>query len=278
MNSIVEYFRSISSLHRGLILAGGIAFFWIIEGFVPLVKFQYKKWQHASINIFFTFTTIVVNFAMAFLLLVTAQFAVENNLGLLFLIPEIPLIFSTVIGLLLLDLIGAYLAHYVQHRIKWMWRFHLIHHTDVYIDTTSANRHHPGESVIRFVFTMLAVLIVGAPMWMVFLYQSLSVIFSQFNHANITLPKKVDRILSWFIISPDMHKVHHHYVLPYTDTNYGNIFSIWDRLFGTFSTLDRSKIIYGVDTHMKADEHSSLRNLLEIPFQPGRKPTKNNLS
>lgn len=278
MNSIVEYFTSISSLHRGLILAGGIAFFWIIEGFIPLVKFQYKKWQHASINIFFTFTTIVVNFAMAFLLLVTAQFAVENNLGLLFLIPEIPLIFSTVIGLLLLDLIGAYLAHYVQHRIKWMWRFHLIHHTDVYIDTTSANRHHPGESVIRFVFTMLAVLIVGAPMWMVFLYQSLSVIFSQFNHANITLPKKVDRILSWFIISPDMHKVHHHYVLPYTDTNYGNIFSIWDRLFGTFSTLDRSKIIYGVDTHMKADEHSSLRNLLEIPFQPGRKPTQNNLS
>lgn len=278
MNSIVEYFTSISSLHRGLILAGGIAFFWIIEGFIPLVKFQYKKWQHASINIFFTFTTIVVNFTMAFLLLVTAQFAVENNLGLLFLIPEIPLIFSTVIGLLLLDLIGAYLAHYVQHRIKWMWRFHLIHHTDVYIDTTSANRHHPGESVIRFVFTMLAVLIVGAPMWMVFLYQSLSVIFSQFNHANITLPKKVDRILSWFIISPDMHKVHHHYVLPYTDTNYGNIFSIWDRLFGTFSTLDRSKIIYGVDTHMKADEHSSLRNLLEIPFQPGRKPTQNNLS
>lgn len=278
MNSIVEYFTSISSLHRGLILAGGIAFFWIIEGFIPLVKFQYKKWQHASINIFFTFTTIVVNFAMAFLLLVTAQFAVENNLGLLFLIPEIPLIVSTVIGLLLLDLIGAYLAHYVQHRIKWMWRFHLIHHTDVYIDTTSANRHHPGESVIRFVFTMLAVLIVGAPMWMVFLYQSLSVIFSQFNHANITLPKKVDRILSWFIISPDMHKVHHHYVLPYTDTNYGNIFSIWDRLFGTFSTLDRSKIIYGVDTHMKADEHSSLRNLLEIPFQPGRKPTQNNLS
>ena len=187
------------------------------------------------------------------------------------------MILYTLIGLMLLDLIGAYFVHWVQHRVKWMWRFHLVHHTDTYVDTTSANRHHPGESVIRFVFTMLAVVIVGAPMWMVFLYQSLSVVFSQFNHANIPLPKKVDQILSWFIISPDMHKVHHHYMLPYTDTNYGNIFSFWDRLFGTFSTLDRSKIIYGVDTHMNVNEHSRIKNLLLIPFQKSRKPLQEKL-
>lgn len=275
MEIIVDYFSSISSIHRGLILAGGIAVFWLIEGFIPLVAFDYKKWQHASINIFFTITTIIVNFAMAFLLLMTAQWTIDYQIGVLNWLPSMPLYLKAFLGLMLLDLIGAYVAHYVQHRIKWMWRFHLIHHTDVYVDTTSANRHHPGESVIRFTFTILAVILVGAPMWLVFLYQSLSVIFSQFNHANITLPKKVDKALSWFIISPDMHKVHHHYMLPYTDTNYGNIFSIWDRIFGTFSTLDRSKIIYGVDTHMSVNEHSKLKNLLLIPFQKGRKPTNN---
>lgn len=275
MEIIVDYFSSISSIHRGLILAGGIAVFWLIEGFIPLVVFDYKKWQHASINIFFTITTIIVNFAMAFLLLMTAQWTIDYQIGVLNWLPSMPLYLKAFLGLMLLDLIGAYVAHYVQHRIKWMWRFHLIHHTDVYVDTTSANRHHPGESVIRFTFTILAVILVGAPMWLVFLYQSLSVIFSQFNHANITLPKKVDKALSWFIISPDMHKVHHHYMLPYTDTNYGNIFSIWDRIFGTFSTLDRSKIIYGVDTHMSVNEHSKLKNLLLIPFQKGRKPTNN---
>lgn len=277
MENIIDYFSNISSLHRGLILAGGIAIFWIIEGIAPLFTFDYKKWNHAGINIFFTFTTIVVNFAMAFLLLMTAQWTVDTNFGLLNWIPSIPMILYTLIGLMLLDLIGAYFVHWVQHRVKWMWRFHLVHHTDTYVDTTSANRHHPGESVIRFVFTMLAVVIVGAPMWMVFLYQSLSVVFSQFNHANIPLPKKVDQILSWFIISPDMHKVHHHYMLPYTDTNYGNIFSFWDRLFGTFSKLDRSKIIYGVDTHMNVNEHSRIKNLLLIPFQKSRKPLQEKL-
>jgi sterol desaturase/sphingolipid hydroxylase (fatty acid hydroxylase superfamily) len=69
-----------------------------------------------------------------------------------------------------------------------------------------------------------------------------------------------------------MHKVHHHYVLPYTDSNYGNIFSIWDRLFGTFKTLDREKLVYGVDTHMKAEENNKISNLLVIPFQKTRSP------
>ena len=107
---------------------------------------------------------------------------------------------------------------------------------------------------------------------MVFLYQSLSVVFSQFNHANIPLPKSFDKFLSYFIISPDMHKVHHHYKLPYTDSNYGNIFSIWDRLFGTYKYLDREKIIYGVDTHMHPKENNQLGNLLKIPFEKYRNP------
>jgi len=275
MDAVIAYFSTIPSLHRGLILAGGIAFFWMLESVAPLFSFDYKKWNHAGINIFFTVTTIVVNFVMAFILLMTAEWATENHFGILQWLPEINIWIYTLIGLLLLDLIGAYLAHWAQHKTKIMWRFHLIHHTDTWIDTTTANRHHPGESVIRFVFTTLGVLIIGAPMWLVFLYQSMSVVFSQFNHANISLPKKIDRLLSYFIVSPDMHKVHHHYVLPYTDSNYGNIFSIWDRIFGTFTILDRDKIVYGVDTHMKPEEHNDLGNLLKIPFQKSGTTTQN---
>ena len=104
-------------------------------------------------------------------------------------------------------------------------------------------------------------------MWLVFLYQSLSVVFSQFNHANIQLPKKLDTFISYFLVSPDMHKVHHHYVLPHTDTNYGNIFSIWDRMFGTFSVLENSKIQYGVDTHQEINHLNHLGTMLKIPFE-----------
>lgn len=270
MNDIIAYFNTIPSSHRSLILVGGITLFWVIENTFPLFQMQYRKWHHAGINIFFTVTTIIVNFILAFILIKTAGWTTENDFGILQWIPEIPIWLYTIIGLLLLDLIGAYLVHLIEHKVKFLWRFHLIHHTDTWIDTTTANRHHPGESVIRFVFTTLGVLIVGSPMWMVFLYQTLSVIATQFNHANISLPDKLDNILSYFIVSPNMHKVHHHYVLPYTDSNYGNIFSVWDRLFGTFTTLPKDKLIYGVDTHMDPEEHNQLKNLLQIPFQKSR--------
>ena len=267
MNEIIHYFETIPSLHRALILAGGITFFWLIETVKPLFILKYEKWKHAGINIFFTITSIVVNFLMAFILLWTSNWTADNHFGILQLASGInPWIFL-IIGLLLLDLIGAYLVHFVEHKVKFLWRFHLVHHSDLWVDTTTANRHHPGESVIRFVFTTLAVVIVGAPMWMVFLYQSASVVLSQFNHANVSLPVTIDKMLSYIIVSPDMHKVHHHYVLPHTDSNYGNIFSIWDRLFGTFSTIKREDIVYGIDTHMEVDKNNSVTNLLKIPFQ-----------
>jgi sterol desaturase/sphingolipid hydroxylase (fatty acid hydroxylase superfamily) len=275
MNEIISYFSTIPSSHRSLILVSGITIFWLIENAFPLFNFNYKKWHHAGINIFLTLTTIVINFLLAFILLKSANWTIANDFGILQWLPQMPLWLYAVTGLLLLDLIGAYLVHFIEHKTKFLWRFHLIHHTDTWIDTTSANRHHPGESVIRFTFTALGVLIVGSPMWMVFLYQTLSVIATQFNHANISLPKKWDIVLSYFIVSPDMHKVHHHYKLPYTDSNYGNIFSVWDRLFGTFMSLPKEEIIYGVDTHMKTEEHNQLKNLLKIPFQKQR-PVENN--
>ncbi len=271
MEALASYFASIPSSHRALILAGGIAFFWIWESASPLVRFRYAKWQHALPNLFFTATTIVVNFALAFVLLSASQWVVAHQFGVLFLAPGLPLLAQLLIGLLLLDLIGAWLAHFVEHKVPPLWRLHLVHHSDTAVDTTSANRHHPGESVVRFVFTTLAVFVVGAPMWMVFLYQSLSVVLSQFNHANIALPPALDRALSYVIVSPDMHKVHHHYVLPYTDSNYGNLFSVWDRLFGTFTTLDRSRIVYGIDTHMDPGEHTSVKALLTMPTRRGTK-------
>ena len=272
MEKLINYFEHIPPLHRSLILAGGITFFWLVESAVPLFSFRYNKWKHAGVNIFFTFTSIVVNFCLAFILLRTSDYVVTHHFGLLQWFPMPNLLLTTIVGLLLLDLVGAWTVHYVEHRVKWMWQFHIIHHTDQFVDTTSANRHHPGESVFRFIFTTAAVAICGAPMWMVFMYQTMSVVLTQFNHANITLPKVVDDVLSWFIVSPDMHKVHHHYVLPYTDSNYGNIFSVWDRLFGTFMKLDREKIVYGIDTIMDAHENAHIAPLLKIPFLKYRPP------
>lgn len=270
MEQLIDYFANIPSSHRTLILVSGLTIFWLLESTVPLFSFKYHKWKHAGINIFFTLTTIVINFVLAFILVKSSDWVVANNIGLIQWV-NMPLWLYALVGLMLLDLIGAYLVHYVEHRVKWMWRFHLIHHTDQNVDTTTANRHHPGESVFRFVFTTLAVIIVGAPMWMVFLYQSLSVVLSQFNHSNIQMPERLDKALRWVIVTPNMHRVHHHYRLPYTDTNFGNIFSFWDRMFGTYAVAPNDKLKYGVDTFMAPEEANQVGTLLKIPFMPYRK-------
>ena len=272
MESLILYFETIPSLHRSIILVGGISFFWLLEGLLPLRRLPYKKWQHALPNFFFTITSILVNFSLAFLLLTTADWVNTNQFGLLHLV-SLPFWLYVLLGVLFLDFIGAYLAHWTEHRLKPLWMVHLVHHSDHHVDTTTANRHHPLESVVRFTFTLVAVFVLGTPIGVVMLYQSLSVVLSQFNHANIQLPKKVDAVLSYILVTPHMHKVHHHYVLPYTDSNFGNIFAIWDRLLGTYMHLAAEKIVYGVDVFPNETENSRVVPLLKQPFQPYQKPT-----
>ena len=274
MDAIFNYFETIPSLHRGLILVGGITFFWLLEGAFPFFKFDYKKWKHAFPNLFFTFTTVLINFSLAFVLLHTSDWVQAANFGIINWLPEIPLWLYVFLGVLFLDFFGAYLAHYTEHKVKPLWMVHLVHHSDHKVDTTTANRHHPIESVIRFSFTLLGVLVVGTPIAIVMLYQSISLISTQFTHANIKISPKTDKILSYFIVSPSMHKIHHHYKLPYTDSNYGNIFSIWDRMLGTYLEMNPDKIVYGVDTFPDEERNSSLKELLKQPFQGYKKPTR----
>jgi sterol desaturase/sphingolipid hydroxylase (fatty acid hydroxylase superfamily) len=273
LETILNYFETIPPHHRAIFIVSGLTIFWIIEGLIPLYKFNYKKWKHAIPNLFFNLTLMLVNLPLAFMLLKTADWVAVNDFGIINWLPEMSLWLYGLIGLILMDFFGAYLPHLIEHKVKPLWMVHLVHHTDHNVDTTTANRHHPIESVIRFFFTLLGVFIVGAPIGLVFLYQTLSVIATQFSHANIMLPKKIDNILSYVIVSPDMHKVHHHYKLPYTDSNYGNIFSVWDRLFGTFMKLDPDNIVYGVDVFPDEKENSNIRDLLLQPFQKYREPT-----
>lgn len=273
MEALLHYFENIPSLHRVIIIVGGLTVFWIIEGIVPLFGFKYHKWKHAIPNIFFTLTTILVNLPLAFLFLKASDWVMVNNFGILNWLPHMPLWLYTILGVFLIDFIGAYLPHLLEHKVKPLWMIHLVHHSDQKVDTTTANRHHPLESVIRYVFTLMGIFIIGTPIVLILLYQSLSVVFGQFNHANIKLPKKLDTILSYVIVSPNMHKVHHHYRLPYTDSNYGNIFSVWDRLLGTYKKLDTDKIVYGVDVFPDEKANSNIKDLLIQPFQKYKRPT-----
>jgi sterol desaturase/sphingolipid hydroxylase (fatty acid hydroxylase superfamily) len=265
LESIQQYFNHIPSLHRVLILTGGLSFFWLLESAFPLFRFSYHKIRHAGVNIFFTLTTIVINFIFAFGIVALSDFTQSQHWGLIPLLQP-PLWLQLILGLLILDGIGAYFVHWLEHQVPFLWRLHMVHHADTHVDTTTANRHHPTESVVRALFTMLAVLIAGAPMWIVMLYQSASALLSQFNHANISLPKWLEGTLGLIIVSPDMHKVHHHYVRPQTDSNYGNIFSFWDRLFRTHQQMPLKDLQYGLDI-LDNEKDESLSYQLKIPFE-----------
>jgi sterol desaturase/sphingolipid hydroxylase (fatty acid hydroxylase superfamily) len=265
MESIVDYFSNMPTLHRTLLLVGGMSFFLFLENVIPFFTQPYNKVKHTGLNIFFTLTTIIVNFSLAFVLVLSTQWVVEHNFGIVQWL-HLPMIGTAVIGLLLMDLIGAYLPHWAEHHVKWMWQFHIVHHTDQHVDTTTANRHHPGESVIRVVFTILGIFIVGIPIWVFFIYQTLSLVLTQFNHSNFAFPLWLDKILVTVICTPSMHRVHHHYRQPYSDSNYGNIFSFWDRIFGTYKIVDNRKLVYGLDTHMEVESTNHLGTLLKLPF------------
>ena len=272
METLIEFFDNIPSSFRATLLMGGLLFFWILEGAFPLFSGRKSRYKHAGINLVLTGTTMIVGFGLAGMLLWVSDFTTRNEFGLLY-IFDLPIWGKMILGILLMDLIGAYFIHWVEHKVKWMWKFHLVHHSDTEVDVTTGLRHHPGETVFRIMFTAGAVFVIGAPMWVIMLYQSLSVLAAHITHANINMPEKVDTVLSYIFVTPLMHKVHHHYQQPLSDTNYGNIFSIWDRVFGTFAKVDDSQsLVYGIDTHMDKNENSSLGNLFAIPFQKYRVP------
>ena len=272
MQELLTYFDTIPTPVRTLLLVSGIILFLILESVVPLFRFDYKKGKHAAVNITFTLITLLVNLIGAGLIIAAVNYNETHGTGILKMV-QIPLWLYILTGLILLDFIGAWIIHWLEHKVRWMWRFHIIHHTDTYVDVTSGLRHHPGENVLRLLFTSLAVFIVGPSFGLVMLYQTISAFFAHLTHANIKMPLVVDYVLSFIFVTPHFHKVHHHYVLPYTDTNYGNIFSFWDHLFGTaVYEKDLDSLVYGIDTHFKTEEHSSLKNLLLIPFQPYRHP------
>jgi len=278
MTELINFFSDIPLSFRTSILLGGIVFFWILEGMIPLYSFRYKKINHALLNIFFTTTTAIIGFGFAFLLLKSTLYVGGEQIGVIH-IFNLPIWADVIISLLLLDLIGAYLVHFIQHKVPWMWKFHLVHHSDMNVDVTTGLRHHPGETVFRIIFTIIGVFVSGASIGMVMLYQSLSVLFAHITHANISIPKKIDIILSYVLVTPNMHKIHHHYKMPLTDSNYGNIFSIWDRLFNTFSFINKQKsVVYGIDTYMDKSETNNLGTLLSIPFKKLKKVNNSKFS
>lgn len=151
--------------------------------------------------------------------------------------------------------------------------FHAVHHSDHVVDVSTTFREHPGENIIRLGFTLVWVFVSGTVFWGLMLRQMIQAAATLFAHMNYRLPEKADAVVGLLFITPNLHQVHHHYKQPYTDCNYGDVLSVWDRLFGTFKRLPASKLVFGVDTYMHQKETGSFLSLIKIPFGKYRKQT-----
>ena len=139
-----------------------------------------------------------------------------------------------ILDLLVLDFL-IYWWHRANHVIPILWRFHEVHHLDQFLDTSSAVRFHFGEVLLSATFRAAVIVAWGIPFETVILFEVAVLLAAIFHHSNVKLPAGVERVLSWLIITPSIHWVHHHAVRKDTDSNYGTILSFWDRLFGSRS-------------------------------------------
>ena len=161
-----------------------------------------------------------------------AVWAAQRDFGLFNWWQTTPVIMVPV-TLIVMDF-ALWLQHWIIHKVPALWRLHRVHHADPDFDITTTLRFHPVEIVLSLFYKAAWVVLLGAPALVVFWFEVLVNAFAQFNHANIRLPGSLDRVLRWFIVTPDMHRVHHSVRHDESLKNYGFCLSIWDRLFRTY--------------------------------------------
>jgi sterol desaturase/sphingolipid hydroxylase (fatty acid hydroxylase superfamily) len=170
------------------------------------------------------------------------------------------------IAIVVLDF-SFYVSHVAMHRVPWLWRIHRVHHSDAFVDVTTTIRQHPLEGVIRYAVLAAVACALGVSIHAFAVYRLVSAMGGLLEHANIRVPRWVDRILASFTTWPNMHKVHHSRFAGETDTNYGNILSLFDRAFSTYTPSSRGEtVVCGLDGFDDASVQTTA-GLLRMPFE-----------
>ncbi|MGD9563869.1 MAG: sterol desaturase family protein [Pyrinomonadaceae bacterium] len=197
-----------------------------------------------------------------------AMLVEKRNFGLLKLV-RLPKCFEQLAAVVLLDY-TLYLWHYLTHRIPALWRFHVVHHADLDLDSTTALRFHFGEIAISVAWRAAQIVVIGVSpaslsMWYVLLLPSVI-----FHHSNVEMPERLERKLNAVFVTPRMHGIHHSVVKAETDSNWSSGLSIWDRIHGTFRGIsDHSGVNIGVPAYRRAEE-ITVGKLIVMPFREQR--------
>lgn len=238
-----------------------------LEYFSPRRKLSQPKQERWFSNISLTIIdAILVQITVGTIVFSAALFAKEHHWGL-FNYVKVSEAFSIIISIFFLDFI-IYIQHILFHIIPLFWRFHKVHHTDLDFDVSTGIRFHPLEIFLSLVIKMAAVVIIGAHPWAVVIFEIILNSSSLFNHSNVFIPLSLDRWLRYFIVTPDVHRVHHSIIMPEMNSNFGFSITWWDRLCGTYKAHPKNlheNMGIGL-SEVRDPKRLNLWRLLGMPF------------
>jgi sterol desaturase/sphingolipid hydroxylase (fatty acid hydroxylase superfamily) len=182
---------------------------------------------------------------------------------------EIDTFWSIVIFIIVMDFI-IYMQHVMVHALPILWRLHRVHHTDLDYDTSTGARFHTLEILLSFGIKFTAIVLLGPTVLAVILFEIILNVSSMFNHGNVKLPKTLDKYLRYFIVTPDMHRIHHSIEEDETNSNFGFSITIWDRVFGTYKDSAKAgqiDMVIGIKNIREPKDTNMILGMLMIPFK-----------
>ena len=237
---------------------------YTLEMGVPYLPPRNDKRHHDLHNAALSALSFVTNGAMSLAVLASAAYAERHGLGLLRLL-DLPAAVSIPAGMLLYD-VGSYAFHNLEHHVPWLWRLHRVHHSDPGLNATSALRFHPLEVVItQGLFPIVWIPMIGMSMASFIVYGTVALLLLIPQHANVRFPRRFEQYGRLVFATPGWHKIHHASEPRLTNSHYGDVFTFWDRIFGTWTPTDPEAITYGLP-EFTAPARQSVGFLLGSPF------------
>jgi sterol desaturase/sphingolipid hydroxylase (fatty acid hydroxylase superfamily) len=250
-----------------LALTSSVLIMLVLETLSPLVPLLPGKtrFHHALRNLSIAFFIALVAIAGNTFVIGVAAWATIHKVGLLNIV-DTPWPIRFAVALCGLDFL-EWLRHRLHHRIPFLWRLHRVHHTDPHVDSTTALRGHPAESIVAYSYNAVLMVVLGIDPLALAIRSLLAMIVVAFHHADFKLPAKVDSFISLITPTPRTHRLHHSRNVRFTDSNYGALFTWWDRLFGTFTPGDAHPPAKTGLEGFDEPEHQSLTGLLKQPLR-----------
>jgi sterol desaturase/sphingolipid hydroxylase (fatty acid hydroxylase superfamily) len=255
--------QTLSNIQPAMIVCF-LAFFLLLESYLPYATHYQNRWKHTRRNLVLVLIAFLSNGLAGLWYAYWLDLIRQNAWGLLNVFPVSRMI-GIILGLFLIDL-DSYAGHIVVHKVPVFWRFHRVHHSDNELDSTSSLRFHPLEIFFQLIWRTITFALLGISLESFILFLTISIPLLFIQHANIRFHQRIEKLAGWVFVTSSWHKVHHSDEQLYTDSHYSNVFTIWDRIFGTHhKDVEIEKLRWGLK-ELNEDVDQTVKKQILLPF------------